>query len=124
MRDFHFGIAAGGCSVYGGGDAFKMQAHIRPLLVAEYHDGNASSGEVLLVTQVLVRAEKQVVTRLFGFQNQLAVFEFVPADSPDVSDLMLRKATRNGLWGSVVKRIFIRETELFPDSGLRSAKRI
>ena len=53
---------------------------------------------------MFLSVKKQVVTSLIGRLNQFAILEFVPADSPEVGDLMLQKATRNGLWSSVFEK--------------------
>ena len=80
--------------------------HVRPLLVPENHDGNLSPGQILLVTNVLARGEKQIVPSLFSFSEQLTVLEFKPANLASKRYLMPNETTCDWIGRAVVKQKF------------------
>ncbi len=58
------------------------------MLVTEDDERNFPLCKVLLISDILVGAEKHVVSGFLGLLNEVAVFQFVPADPPRKGDFM------------------------------------
>ena len=75
-----------------------MRAKFRPLLLRDENDCDASTGKVLLVTDVLVRGEKDVEAGIFRGLYQIAILKAVPTLLRCCSDLAIGQkwAQRDG----------------------------
>jgi hypothetical protein len=69
----NFCVAAGGTGVHRLDNLFEMQTNDRPLLVSENDQSYFSARQVLLITDVLIRAQKDFVVGIFSVLNQLAL---------------------------------------------------
>jgi hypothetical protein len=79
-RDFAVGAAAGG--VDGLGDLACSGLDHGPLRVLEDDDGEPSSGEVLLMTDVLIVGHHDLEPGVLGSLDQVAICELLPASGP------------------------------------------
>ena len=86
--NFDFRKAAGSRSVNRRPDTFKMKFDVRPLLVAQHNNRNPTPGKVLLITDVLIRRQKQFVTRFFGPLQQFTIPELMPANLAGIGYFM------------------------------------
>ena len=65
-----------------------MHFHDWPLGIAKDNDRDVSASEILLIPDVLVGAEKKIIAGLFGFEDQVAVRQFMLTDPAGEGDLM------------------------------------
>ena len=87
-RDFYFRITTRRTGIYRRGYSVEMQPDKRPLLIAENNQRNFPARKILLVPDVLVGAEKHVVSSLLGLLNQFAVLHLVPANLSRICDFV------------------------------------
>lgn len=120
----HLRIATWRTGIHGCGDTIKIQLDSRPLRIAENHQRDFPAGEILLVPNILVGAEKHVVTGFLGPLDQFAVFQLMSADLPGTSDVVAGETASNRLRSAVIEQDFHRRRRVLSrDFRWRSAKR-
>ena len=74
--------------VYRSGHGSRVYPQYPPMDCGQHDDGDFTTGQVLLILDVLVSGHEQVEAILFGSVQEISVFEFGPALLPCSSDLM------------------------------------
>jgi hypothetical protein len=70
----------------------------------EHNQGNFAAGQVLLVAHVVVRGQQQVVPSFFGFGQQIAVGQPVPAAIFGFRNTVLGQIGGQGCRRTVIKQ--------------------
>jgi hypothetical protein len=103
--DFDLYVAAGRRCVHHRGDPFQVQSHTGPFRAAgQHHEGQFSSGQVLLVADPSIRREQEIKRGLLGSLQQPTIGEPIPSSALSGSDRMTGKRPSQAPLGrSVVK---------------------
>jgi hypothetical protein len=62
--------------------------------------------DILLVANDLAGAKQHIKTSVFGFLNQLAILQIMPADLTGIPDMATDQASSDGLWRDVLEEYF------------------
>ncbi len=103
MWDFYFREAARRRSVNCRYNSLQMEPDGRPLLISEHHNGNLSTGKILLITNVLVRGQEQFVAGVLGLPEQFTIREFVPTDLSCKGHFVSGESAGDGVRGAVIE---------------------
>ena len=106
-RNIYLDVVAGFRGVDSGSNPFKVKPNIGPLLAGQNHDGNLPVVfEVLLIADVLVGAQKEIITGFFSTLDECPVSQLMPAHLRGARDLMPDKAPGNRSRDAVIKQNF------------------
>jgi hypothetical protein len=82
----------------------KVQSDPRPFgRAGQNHDGDFSSGKVLLISDPSIGRDQYINSCLFSCVEQCAVVELVPSSGLGCDDRVAGKPRGKALWRSVVK---------------------
>ena len=86
--DFDLVIAARFGGLDGARYSREVKTDVGPLLIGQDHDGNPPVLQILLVADVLVRAQEDIEAGLFGSADEFAVPDLMPTQFSRSRDLM------------------------------------
>ena len=118
--DLDFGVASGDCGIHSRQDSLNVLLQDGPLLVAENHEGNSPSSQVLLVTNVFVGRQQNVKAVCFGRRYQVAVQQPVPASFNRLDrDVPFESVTKGGRYTVIEEDAHLASAGLAAPAALR-----
>ena len=87
-RNRNLNIAAWRCEIDGLCHAFNHALDARPTRCGQYNNCYFAAREILLISEILVGRDQNGKAVLFGFLQQLAIFQIVPTELKGRDDLM------------------------------------
>src|SRR4029077_21108745 len=78
VGNFHFGVGARLCGIYGSYDTLYMLAQYEPSRISQNHNGDNALREVLLKADVLVGCKKQVKGGILRRFQQFTIGQSIP----------------------------------------------
>ena len=81
-------VASGDAGVYSRRNFLRVDFHDWPVVAGQFHDCNSTTGEILLVREVLIACEKDVEAGGFSGPKQFAIDRSIPTHCACGADQM------------------------------------